>query len=146
MTAYGPPGPPPPPGGYGPPPQQPGGYGPPPQQPGGYGPPPGGYGPPPGGGYGAPKPGFDPKTVNPLDWAAVAAGVLALIFSFISYYTDGTSISGSCPAGASVNNNASESAWHGFFGWFGTLLALVGAGLIALDLFAPQVKLPVPTR
>ena len=97
------------------------------------GPPPGAWGPPPG----APPPsrGFDPKSVNQLDWGILGAGVLAFIFSFVSYY----SYSG---GGTTV----SDSAWHGFFGWFAMLLALVGSGLIAMVLFAPQIKLPVPAR
>ena len=132
MTSYGPPGSPPP------PPQ-----GPPPQ-----GPPPGQWGPPPGGGQGSGA--FDPKSVNPLDWGSIAAGVLAFIFSFVSYYTASVDVSGTCPPGtqSAVENTdyPSASAWHGFFGWFGTLLAVVGAVLIAMALFAPHVKLPIPTR
>jgi hypothetical protein len=73
--------------------------------------------------------------VNQLDWGIIAAGVLAFIFSFISYYT--------VSAGPA---SASTSAWHGFFGWAATLLALVGAGLVAMELFAPQMKLPVNSR
>ena len=164
-------------GGYGPPsqpstpPQQSGGYGPPPQgggygappQPSGYGAPqaprgygtPQGYGAPQGGGFPAHQPGhrgpsgFDPKAINPLDWGILAAGVLAFIFSFISYYTAGADLSGKCPAGTSSAisaNSESVTAWHGFFGWFGTVLALVGAAAVGLALFAPQVKLPVPMR
>ncbi|MEO9110971.1 MAG: hypothetical protein ABI368_12200, partial [Jatrophihabitantaceae bacterium] len=114
---------------------------PPPQgpPPGNYGPPPGNYGPPPSGGYGAPKPAFDPKSINPLDWGILAAGALAFIFSFISYYTVSVSYGG-------YSASASASAWHGFFGWFAMLLALVGSGLVAMVLFAPAVKLPVPAR
>jgi hypothetical protein len=87
--------------------------------------------------------------VSPLDWGILAAGLLAFIFSFISYYTSGADLSGSCPPGTSSEiaaNSQSVTAWHGFFGWFGTLLALAGAVAVALALFAPQVKLPVPTR
>jgi hypothetical protein len=115
-----------------PPPPPPGGNPPPP-------PPPGQWGPPPGGGYPAPQGGFDPKNVNPLDWGIVGAGVLAFIFSLFDYYT--VSVSG---GGFSASDSA--SAWHGFFGWFAALLALVGAGLVAMDLFAPHVKLPIATR
>ncbi|MDT4987746.1 MAG: hypothetical protein QOI74_1840 [Micromonosporaceae bacterium] len=115
-----------------PPPPPPGGNPPPP-------PPPGQWGPPPGGGYPAPQGGFDPKTLNPLDWGILGAGLLAFIFSLFDYYT--VSVSG---GGFSVSDSA--SAWHGFFGWFAALLAVVGAALVALDLFAPQVKLPIATR
>jgi hypothetical protein len=110
-----------------PPPPPPGGNPPPP--------PPAQWGPPPGGGYPAPQGGFDPKNVNPLDWGILGAGLLAFIFSLFDYYT--------VSAGGL---SESESAWHGFFGWFATLLAVIGAVLVAMDLFAPQVKLPIPTR
>ena len=171
-------------GGYGPPQGgQPGEYGQPTQHgsaaPGGQygapqpGPQGGQYGPPPGGQYGAPqgsqyapyggapaKSGFDPKSVNPLDWGQLAAGLIALIFSFFSYYQykpKGADAKQTCSnissAPASVRGELQDacdgitnSAWHGFFGWFGVLLAVLGAILIALALFAPTVKLPVPTR
>src|SRR6478672_10618991 len=144
--------PPPPPQGpppQGPPPQGPPPQGPPPQQ----GPPPGGpsgqWGPPPGppSGQWGPPPGpparaggsFDPKTVNQLDWGILGVGVLIFIFSFVSYYTvDYSSSFGSA--------SGSESAWHGFFGWFAVLAALVGSGVVALELFQPHVKLPFPNR
>ncbi|MFN2561156.1 MAG: hypothetical protein ABR571_07675 [Jatrophihabitans sp.] len=115
-----------------PPPPPPGGNPPPP-------PPPGQWGPPPGGGYGAPQGGFDPKNVNPLDWGIVGAGVLAFIFSFINFYT--YSAKGGF-SGISVD----QSAWSGFLSLLAILLIIVGTALIALDLFAPQVKLPIPTR
>jgi hypothetical protein len=104
----------------------PGGNAPPPP------PPPGGYGPPPGspGGYRGGS-SFDPKSVNPLDWGILACGLLAFIFSFISYYTYGP---------------FSESAWHGFFGWFATLVALIGSAVIGLELFSPQTRLPAANR
>jgi hypothetical protein len=108
-----------------PPPPPPGGNPPPPPPP-----PPGQWGPPPGGGQ-----QFDPKTVNPLDWAILGIGLLTFIFSFISYYTYSYG-----PYSVSWN------AWHGFFGWFAMLLALVGSGVVAMELFAPQVKMPWPNR
>jgi hypothetical protein len=114
-----------------PPPPPPGGTPPPP--------PPGQWGPPPGGGNPVPQGGFDPKNVNPLDWGIIGAGVLAFIFSFIDYYT----YSGK---GAVSGVSVDQSAWSGFFGWFALLLVLVGSGLVAMELFAPQIKLPVPTR
>ena len=90
-------------------------------------PPPPGY-PPPGGQQ--PRPGFDPKTVNPLDWAILAVGLLAFIFSFISYYVGRLSTSGSC-FGFSGGSTGSESAWHGFFGWFAVLCAPLAADCAA---------------
>jgi hypothetical protein len=94
---------------------------------------------------GPPPPGgpdratFDPKSINPLDWGILAAGVLAFIFSLFDYYTVTVSSSG-FDASGSVN------AWHGFFGWFAALLALAGAVLVALELFVPQVHLPFAGR
>jgi hypothetical protein len=115
-----------------PPPPPPGGNPPPPPPP----PPPGQWGPPPADGG---QPAFNPANVNPLDWAILGAGLLAFIFSFISYYTVSVSVSG--VGGGST----STTAWHGFFGWFATLLALAAAGVVAVTLFAPQVKLPWPS-
>jgi hypothetical protein len=116
-----------------PPPPPPGGNPPPPPPP-----PPGQWGPPPGG---APGPQhFDAKNVNSLDWGIIGAGVLAFIFSLFDYYTISVSIRGVGGGSASAN------AWHGFFGWAAALLALVGAALVAMELFAPQMKLPVNSR
>lgn len=93
-------------------------------------PPPGQWGPP----AGRPQP-FDPKNVNPLDWAILGLGLLTFIFSFFDYYT------------ASVGGySASESAWHGFFGWFAMLLAVAGSVAVGLELFMPQFKMPWPNR
>jgi hypothetical protein len=79
--------------------------------------------------------GFDPASVNKFDWGVLAAGLLAFIFSFVSYYT-----ASSGPYSASIN------AWHGFFGWFAMLVALLASGLLAVHIFAPSVSLPVPLR
>jgi hypothetical protein len=124
-----PPPPPPPPAGYGQPTQygaQPGQ----PAQPGQYGPPPGQYP--------SPTSGVNLAAVNPLDWAAIGAGVLALIFSFFNYYEY------SAKGDSSVSETT--SAWSGFFGWFAVLLAVVAAGFIAGQVFAPQAKLPFSSR
>jgi hypothetical protein len=120
-----------------PPPQQPPGGPPPPPPPGNWGPPPGGGGYSQGGGGGGGQ--FDPKAVNPLDWGILAAGLLAFIFSFFDWYTASVSVGG-------FSSSAGESAWNGFFGWFAVLLAVVGAALVAVSLFAPQVSLPFPVR
>jgi hypothetical protein len=100
--------------------------------------------PPSGGGYGPPggssgRSSFDPKTVNPLDWGILACGLLAFIFSLFGFYKFTASE-------GSISVSRSFSAWHGFFGWFAALLALIGAAVIAIDLFAPQVKVPVAPR
>jgi hypothetical protein len=154
--------------GYAPPPQAPGygapqgqgygtpppGYGGPPPQgpPAGYGTPPPGYGaaqPPAGdprwsspttaGSYPSPTAGPDFKAVNPLDWGILAAGVLAMIFSFFGYYTASVQI-------GSVSISSSEGAWHGFFGWFAALVAFLAAGVLAVALFAPQSLPSIPHR
>ncbi len=102
--------------------------------------------PPPAGPPAPPPPGghrpaaFDPKNVNSLDWGILAAGLLAFIFSFVSYYTYTVSFSGFGGATGSWN------AWHGFFGWFAMLCAVIGSGVIAVELFAPTVKLPFAAR
>jgi hypothetical protein len=86
---------------------------------------------------------FDPKTVNPLDWGIIAAGVVAFIFSLFSFYSYSVSIS--ITGLAKTTSSASWSAWHGFFGWFGVLLALIGALLLAAQLIA-KVTLAFPVR
>lgn len=112
-----------------PPPPPPGDNPPPPPPP----PPPGQWGPPPGGQGGS---AFDPKNVNPLDWGILAAGLLAFIFSFVSYYSYSY-------RGVDIGH---WNAWHGFFGWFAMLLALIGSAVVAMELFAPQVKMPWANR
>src|SRR4051812_29036179 len=96
-----------------PPPPPPGGN--PPAQPPGPnpGPPPGQWGPPPGGGYPAPQGGFDAKTVNPHDWAIIGAGVLAFLFSFISFYS-GADIT--FEGHTQSVDGGSASAWNDVFG------------------------------
>lgn len=85
------------------------------------------------------KPSFDPKTVNPLDWGIIAAGLLTLIFSFFPYYTASYSAFGSTASG-DING------WHGLT-WLGTILAFAAAVLLAVELFMPgTIKLPIPTR
>jgi hypothetical protein len=79
--------------------------------------------------------GFNPAAVDRLDWGILAAGFLAFIFSFVSYYHY-----------SSGPYSIDYSAWDGFFGWFSTLLALFAAGLLAVHLFVPTVKLPIPVR
>lgn len=139
----------PPPGYGGPPPQGPPAQGP----PAGYGTPPPGYGAAQpqagdprwsapttgGGGYPAPGAGPDFKAQNPLDWGILAAGVLAMIFSFFGYYTASVRI-------GNVSISSSEGAWHGFFGWFAALIAFLAAGVLAVALFAPQSMPSIPHR
>src|SRR4051812_21258518 len=59
---------------------------------------------------------FNPRTVDPLDWGIIAAGLIAFIFSLFQFYKYTLSVAGVGRASESV------SAWHGFFGWFGALV------------------------
>ena len=45
-----------------------------------------------------------------------------------------------------ASSGGSANAWHGFFGWFGALLALAGAGLLVAKLLGVSLPLPVPVR
>jgi hypothetical protein len=116
-----------------PPPPPPGENPPPPPPP----PPPGQWGPPPGGGAG--RPVFDPKNVNPLDWGILAAGLLIFIFSFINFYTYSAK-------GGFGSGSVDQSAWSGFLSLLAILLVLAATALIAVELFAPQVKFPIASR
>jgi hypothetical protein len=90
--------------------------------------------------------------VNPLDWAVLGAAALGLIFSFFAYYSYHPTLAesrGECahpetiprPVRGLLNiacNTGTAGAWHGFFGWFGVLLALLAAGLVAFAAFLPR--------
>lgn len=84
---------------------------------------------------------FDPKTVHPLDWGIVAAGVLALLFSFFAYYTYTVSITGL----ARLSASGSASAWHGLFGWLSALAAFAAAVVLAAQLVA-GIRFAFPVR
>jgi hypothetical protein len=94
--------------------------------------------PPAGAGAGAGGP-VDLAAVKPMDWGIIAAGILALIFSTFDYYT-GTAKAEGRSISSSIN------AWHGFFGWFATLVALAASVLLAVHILAPKVTLPIPVR
>ena len=80
---------------------------------------------------------FNPAAVNPLDWGILAAGFLALVFSFVSYYT----ATAKSPRLAGTYT-ASTTAWHGFFGRFAVLVALASAVLLAVHIFLPKGGIP----
>jgi len=105
-------------------------------------PPPPSTPPPPPSAGGPSGPGFDPKTINPYDWAILGIGVLLFIFSFFSYWTAKASYGG-------VSISASTGGWHfsdlTFFSWFAFLFGFLAAVVVALALFVPTVKLPAPT-
>ena len=66
------------------------------------------------------------------DLGIIGAGVLAFIFSLFPYYTVDFSVV-----------SESFTAWHGFFGWFGTLCALAGAGLLVAKLLGATLSIPL---
>jgi hypothetical protein len=71
-------------------------------------------------------------SIHPLDIAIIAAGVVAVVFSFFDYYE------------VSVLHEAdSTTAWHGFFGWFGTVLAAAGAVVVGVAPFVSARRLRV---
>lgn len=82
---------------------------------------------------------FDAKTVNPMDWGIIAAGVVAFIFSLFNFYTASVTIAGF------GSGHRTDNAWHGFFGWFGALVALLAALLLAAELIA-RIRFPFATR
>ncbi|MBS2940247.1 DUF5336 domain-containing protein [Nocardioides sp. J2M5] len=77
------------------------------------------------------------KKGNPLDLATIGAGLVVFLGSFLPYYTVSVDAFG-------ASSSASATAWHGFFGWFGALLALAGAVVLVLHLLSRP--LPVPVR
>jgi len=97
-----------------------------------------------GGGYPAPSSGFDISKVAPFDLGIIGAGVLAFLLSFFSWYT--VSFSGIYGGLGGFGADYSGSAWNGFFGWFAVLLAVAGAAVVAVSIFMPTLKLPVPIR
>lgn len=75
------------------------------------------------------------RGANIFDLGIIGAGILTFLFSFLPYYTVHISM-----FGQSVSESA--NAWHGFFGWFGALLALAGAAVIALPLMGITPRVP----
>lgn len=69
------------------------------------------------------------------DLAQIGLGVLLLIASLMPFYSYSVSSNGVDYGGASF------SAWHGFFGWFGVLLGVAAAGVLAAALFG-NVAIP----
>jgi hypothetical protein len=81
---------------------------------------------------------FNPSTVNPMDWGIIAAGVVAFIFSMFKFYKYTVTI-------GPIKVSDTVSAWHGFFGWFGVLVALLASLLLAADLIA-RIRFPFASR
>jgi hypothetical protein len=78
------------------------------------------------------------QEANPYDHAIVAMGILAFIFSLFSYYKYTAS-------NELISVSATTSAWHGFFGWFAALVALVASLVLAAGTYG-QVRMPFPHR
>jgi hypothetical protein len=87
---------------------------------------------------------LDVRTVHPLDWAIVGAGLLTLIFSFTSYYTYEMKQTCVTVGGAQVcgdgGNGGDWNAFHGYFGWIAMVLALTGSVAVALALLVRPAR------
>jgi hypothetical protein len=81
---------------------------------------------------------FDPKSVDPLDWAIIAAGAIAFIFSTFNYFTYKVAI-------ATFSQKVSVSAWHGVLAPVATLLAILAAVLLAVHVIV-KMQLAFPVR
>lgn len=81
---------------------------------------------------------FDAKSVHPLDWAILVAGVLTLLFSAVSYFTYTVAI-------GTFSQQVSVNAWHGALAPVATLLATFAAVLLAADAIA-KARLAIPVR
>ena len=83
------------------------------------------------------------KGVRPLDLAAAGLALSAFLWSFLPYYTVSVKMAG-------FNESDSVTAWHGFFGWFATLLAVVAGAVLVLHFLSSVVKIEalasVPVR
>ena len=78
------------------------------------------------------------KSADRLDLGIIGAGLLAFLGSLLPYYTVTVEVFGTSATG-------SGTAWgSGFFGWFGALLAVAGAGVLLAKLLG--VALPFPER
>ncbi|MCL2551680.1 MAG: hypothetical protein FWE75_06015 [Actinomycetia bacterium] len=88
---------------------------------------------------------FDPASVNRLDWAILGIGFIVFIFSFFDYY----SWDFGNRYGINIGS-VSWSAWHFdhglFIAWLAMVVTVLGAGVLAVSLFAPTVNLPAPAR
>lgn len=95
-------------------------------------------------GWAPPAPGrtslqnFDPKSVNPLDWGIIAAGLVTLLFSLFNYFTYKVEI-------ATFSRTISYSAWHGALAPTATVLALAAAVLLAVHVIG-GMQLAFPVR
>jgi len=98
----------------------------------------------------APRPAFDFSKVSIFEWLVMGGGLLAFIFSFLpAFKITGFSCSGSMGGGLftcdDVNTytssmfagvDTSVNAWSLFLAWFGALLVLFAAIVVAAKVFA----------
>jgi hypothetical protein len=87
------------------------------------------------------------QSAHKYDLALIGVAVLAFIVSMFPFYKGSVETSGSIPdLNTAIGGSTSGdwSAWHGFFGWFAALLALIAAGLLIASLL--KVTLPIPLR
>jgi len=82
--------------------------------------------------------GFNAADVNALDWAIIAAGVVAFLFSLMDYFTYKVAI-------ATFSQKVAVTAWHGVLAPLATLLAIGAALLLAAEAIA-KVRLAFPVR
>jgi hypothetical protein len=71
------------------------------------------------------------NSAHPLDLAQMGIGVLLFIASLLPFYSYSIAAF-----------SGSVTAWHGFFGWFGVLLGMAAAGVLAAVVFG---ELPIPS-
>jgi hypothetical protein len=71
------------------------------------------------------------ENAHPLDLAQIAVGVSLFIASLLPFYSYSIAAF-----------SGSVTAWHGFFGWFGVLLGMAAAGVLAAVLFG---ELAIPS-
>lgn len=87
---------------------------------------------------GAAQTGHGRPDANPLDWAIIAAGAAAFIFSLFDYFTYELGI-------ATFSQKYSINAWHGALAPLATLLAAGAAVLLAAQVIG-KLQLAFPVR
>lgn len=87
--------------------------------------------------------------LHQFDLAQIGLGAVVLIASLLPFYgysfNGGDALNGLTGQDTGLSGipdtSVSLTAWHGFFGWFGVLLAVGAAGALAASLFA-KVAIP----
>lgn len=82
---------------------------------------------------------FDPSTVSRANWVAAGGALILFISVFLSWYS--VSVKG----GLGVSGSASSSGWSSVdAAKLVALLALIALAVVVIELFVPNVTLPVP--